>query len=104
VPQQQTTVAQIQQQITLQQTQVQQQTTLNDTQIKQSEQNLAAQYSSLMQQQQVMIGDSKQLTNYCQSSQKLITDLELLVDSLQTFHTFLVGFFNRRIHVCLLDK
>lgn len=45
--------AQLNQQIQALQQQIAQQQIVNDQQIKQSEQNLAAQYQSLMQQQQV---------------------------------------------------
>ncbi|KAL4236438.1 hypothetical protein ACF0H5_004823 [Mactra antiquata] len=72
-PQQQQ-VAQLQQQIQLQQAQIQNQQQLNDQQIQQSEQNLAAQYQSLMQQQKSSIEDAiygnkaeqlKQLSDEC---------------------------------------
>ncbi|XP_060593424.1 calcium homeostasis endoplasmic reticulum protein-like [Ruditapes philippinarum] len=79
-PQQQQ-VAQLQQQIQLQQTQIQSQQQMNEQQITQSEQNLAAQYQSFMQQQQSQIEDAI-WGNKAEQLQKLSEECEISLDDL----------------------
>ncbi|KAH3773575.1 hypothetical protein DPMN_174937, partial [Dreissena polymorpha] len=79
-PQQQA-VASLQQQIAIQQQQIQNQSGLNDTQIKQSEQNLAAQYTSLMQQQQFQIEDTLEAMRH-EELQQLAAECSVSLDDL----------------------